>query len=250
MASRGAYKMRQRQKTTRQSGFTLLEVMIALFVSGIVLAGIYLTYSNQQKSYMVTDQIAEMQQNLRAAMVMLTREIREAGCNPTMSSSPPGFLTATIGQMRFTRDIAGDALNPNQADGDTLDENEDVTLGFSAADDANANGIVDGGGADWSTEAELKRNVGFGFQPVAERIAAVEFNYILKDNTSTTTPAGSQIFDIIAVQVSVLTKAAIPDKEVNSNSYTTASGFVWGPFNDNFRRRFASTTIYCRNLGL
>lgn len=242
--------MEQRENIDKSSGFTLIEIMVTLLIGSIIIGAVFAVYSTQQKSYTASDQIAEMQQNLRAAMLIMTREIREAGCDPT-GYAHAGFTAASIGQVSFTRDIAGHTVNPNQSNGDTADPDESITFGFSGADDTNTNGIVDGGGADWSAVADLKRDAGTGFQPIAERLSAVEFNYILDDDTTTTAPTSSQLKRIKAVQLSLLTIAKAPDTKLsNTIAYTTASGATWGPFNDNYRRRFATTTIQCRNLGL
>jgi type IV pilus assembly protein PilW len=245
-------EMKKQNGVKKQSGFTLLELLIALGVGSIISAAIYAVYDNQQKTFLASDQIAAMQQNLRAAMLVMGKEIREAGCDPDKTANA-GFVSATIGRMQFTRDIAGDAVKPNEHDGDVLDAGENVTFGFSPADDNDADGIADGGGADWSQVADLKRQdniTGSGFQPIAENIAAIEFNYVLSDNTATTAPTATQLSQIRAVQISILVRAKTAGKILNSISYTTASGAVWGPFNDYYRRRFASTTIQCRDMGL
>ena len=69
--------------TRENKGFTLIEILVALAVSGLVLAGIYQTYLAQQKSYIVQGEIAKMQQNIRAAMFLMVRELRMAGFDPT-----------------------------------------------------------------------------------------------------------------------------------------------------------------------
>ena len=184
-----------------------------------------------------------MQQNLRAAMMIMATDIREAGCDPT-GKAGAGIEMATQGRLQLTKDIAGNSINPSQSDGDTDDTNEDITLGFSNTNDGDANGIADGGAADWSTPANLGRDIGGGFQPIAENMEAIEFNYILEDGTMTSSPSSSQLNSLRAVQVSLLARASSPEPDFSSSqAYTTSSGAVWGPFADNYRRRFLSTTI-------
>lgn len=225
-------------------GFTLIEILMTLVISSIIMGSVFLTYSNQQKSYISSDKIAEAQQNLRAALLIMTSEIREAGCDPTGYANS-GIVTASSTQINFTRDIAGHALNDDHlSDGDVDDPNENITFGFSAANDADNDGIADSGAAD------LGRDTGGGFQAVAENIQAIEFSYILSTGAVVTNPSTSQRSQIRSVQVSLLARTALPDKKFsNSQVYTTLSGTLWGPYNDAYKRRFASVTIQCRNLG-
>lgn len=226
-----------------ESGFTLIEIMIALLISSVILGSVFMTYSSQQKSYVVNDRLTEVQQNLRAAMIIMAKDIREAGCDPTGNANA-GILLATKGRFQFTKDIAGHTINASQGDGDLDDSNEDISLGFSPTNDTNGDGIANAGAAN------LGRDIGGGYQPIAENIQAIEFNYILDDGTSTNTPNSSQLNDIRAVQISILARASALEQNFSSPlTYTTASGAVWGPFTDNYRRRFVSTTIQCRNLG-
>ncbi|MCD4665481.1 MAG: prepilin-type N-terminal cleavage/methylation domain-containing protein [Bacteroidales bacterium] len=230
-----------------QKGFTLIEVMITVAISGIILGGIFATYSNQQKTYVSSDHLAEMQQNLRAAILIMSSEIREAGCDPDPTKKAnAGIISATSIQFHFTRDIAGHAINSKQGDGELDDDNENITFGFSPINDANSDGIADAGAANLGRD----KNDGTGFQPIAENIQAIEFNYILDDGTTVLNPTVSQLIDIRAVQISILARASAIDKNfTNNTTYRTATGVAWGPFNDNFKRRFVSATIQCRNLG-
>jgi len=62
-----------------QKGFTLIELLVALVISFILIGGIYGTFTSQQKSYTIQDQVAETQQNARMAMNILLRDIRMTG---------------------------------------------------------------------------------------------------------------------------------------------------------------------------
>ena len=57
-------------------GVTLIELLIAMVISTILIAGIYRVFISQQRSYTVQDQVVEMQQNVRAAINKMLREIR------------------------------------------------------------------------------------------------------------------------------------------------------------------------------
>jgi len=231
-----------------EAGFTLVELMIVVFVSGLVMAAVVMVYIAQSKSYSEHDDIASIQQDLRGALSILSMEIRQAGCDPT-ESNVPGILAATGAGFQFTMDVRGNAVNPNSADGDVDDTDEAIEYGFAGNGDSNGNGIVDNGGGDWSGTASLGRATGGGFlQPLADNIEALEFNYILDDGSSTLAPPN--LNKIRAVQVSFLARAANQAQGfLNTNTYTTASGVVWNPPDDNFRRRLMVINIQCRNMG-
>jgi prepilin-type N-terminal cleavage/methylation domain-containing protein len=62
-----------------RSGFTLLELIIAVVILGIVVSATLESLSRQHKSSIVTEDIVEVQQNIRAIAHLLEREIRMAG---------------------------------------------------------------------------------------------------------------------------------------------------------------------------
>lgn len=231
------------------AGFTLVELMIALFVSGLVMAAVVSIYIAQSKAYSSSDDIASIQQNLRGALVVMPMEIRLAGCDPT-ESTVPKILVASRANIQFTMDTKNNA-NPRQniPDG-AIDGDEDIAYGFGPGVDNNSDGIVDNGGANWSGAASLGRQIANagGFQAIADNIEALEFNYILDDGTTSLAPAN--LNRIRAVQISLLARTANPSSDfLHAGTYTTASGVIWTPPQDRFRRRLVVTTIQCRNMG-
>ncbi len=60
-------------------GVTLVELIIALVISAILVAGIYRVFLHQQKTHATQEQVADMQQNVRVAINRMIREIRMAG---------------------------------------------------------------------------------------------------------------------------------------------------------------------------
>lgn len=67
---------------SRQRGFTIVELMIALVLSLVVVGGAISIYLNNQESFRTNDSLAKIQENTRFAFELLARDIREAGSNP------------------------------------------------------------------------------------------------------------------------------------------------------------------------
>jgi prepilin-type N-terminal cleavage/methylation domain-containing protein len=63
----------------RQKGLSLIEMMIALAVAGITIAGVYKIFASQQKSFVVQEEVSDAQQSARAVMDIISRDIRMAG---------------------------------------------------------------------------------------------------------------------------------------------------------------------------
>ena len=60
-------------------GFTLVELLIALLITGVVVSAGYGIYLTQHEGWIIQEQISNMQQNVRAAMHELETRIRMAG---------------------------------------------------------------------------------------------------------------------------------------------------------------------------
>lgn len=66
-------------KRLNTKGVTLIELLVALVICGMVAAGIYQVFISQSKAYTVQDQVTEVQQSVRSAMEVLLRDLRMAG---------------------------------------------------------------------------------------------------------------------------------------------------------------------------
>jgi len=60
-------------------GFTLIELLISMVVGIILMGAMVSTFLIQRKSYDIQEQVTQMNQNARAAMDLMSREIRMAG---------------------------------------------------------------------------------------------------------------------------------------------------------------------------
>ena len=60
-------------------GMSLIELLVALVICGMVVAGIYRVFIAQSRAYTVQDQVVEVQQSVRSAMEILLRDLRMTG---------------------------------------------------------------------------------------------------------------------------------------------------------------------------
>jgi type IV pilus assembly protein PilW len=212
-------------------GFTLVELMVSVAITGIVMIVLSWVYSNTQKIYRSQEAVVDMQQNLRSGLYLISQEIRMAGYDPR-DSAGAGILAATSTSINFTQDITDNAGTALDGDGDTNDPSENITLNFQAG--------------------RITRDIGGGAQPFLDNVDWLEFNYTVEGMAlPTLTPPPGQLDKIRAIQVSILVRSPIQETDlVNTLTYTTGSGFVVQAFPDNFRRRMLITTIQCRNADL
>ena len=68
------------------AGFSLIELLIGLAISSILALSLWSLASTQERTYGSQDSATEMQQNLRAALQCLTRDIMSAGLGPQSST--------------------------------------------------------------------------------------------------------------------------------------------------------------------
>jgi type IV pilus assembly protein PilW len=119
-------------------GFTLIEVLIAMVISTMVAGGVFLAYRTQQESYVAQEQVAAMQQNLKAALFYMGREIRMAGYDTALTGNF-GIQTAAPNSITFTLDITG-----GESDGRDNDEDGIVDEDTNGIDD-DGDGTIDTG---------------------------------------------------------------------------------------------------------
>lgn len=205
-----------------EDGFTITELLVAMFISAIVMAGIYSTFYSQHKAYATQEQVTSMQQNLRAAVQCLESEIRMAGCDPT-DDAGAGIMTADSNSMRITMDIT-DNTGTGAADGDALDNDEDITY------------FLDSGNLVKNSSGNI----------LAENIDAIDFVYFNESGAVT-----ASLSEIRSVQITLIARTGKTDLGYkDTNTYYNQQGdVVLAAPNDSFRRKRITTEVLCRNLG-
>jgi type IV pilus assembly protein PilW len=143
-----------RNRHNKERGFTHIEALVAMGIAGIIIAAITMTFITQQKLYHAQEDLTEMMQGTRAAMDMMSREVRMAGYSPTNAIFDG--VTYNTTQIQIKADLNGD--------GNTTGQNESVVYSYDAANH------------------QILRNG----QPVSEKIQNFQPEYQKQDGTNTT----------------------------------------------------------------
>jgi len=230
-------------KRNFSKGFSLIELLIALAVFSVIISVTYSLFRNQVSAHNTNRAVVSMQQNIRAALDFMERDIRMAGYDPT-GASGARILVANGAELQFQID---------QNENGSIDVGE--TIRYVLSNDAAGDGIADG------TPCNLARDTGSGLQVLARNIDALNFDYFdvngnnitNKGGTPWIVPAG-QISDISSIQISIIARSGetVPglfSRHTDSTIYRNRSNDVILPAqNDQFRRMQMTTEIDCRNL--
>jgi prepilin-type N-terminal cleavage/methylation domain-containing protein len=135
-----------------RTGMTLVEMMIALTVFGIIMAVVMGFLVGSRNSYADTREKVVTQQTARAVISLLTKEIRSAGCDP-LDNGFDTFAIADANSFQCRMDLNGDG------DFDDAELDELVTWSYDAA------------------SGTLSRDGGEGAQVVVRGLTNLQFNF-------------------------------------------------------------------------
>jgi type II secretion system protein J len=85
-------------------GFTLLEVLIAMFILGLVLAGVYGAYTSNVEAIQVARIAAEVNQTARVVMERMSKDLASSIVETPVQSQAQGI---TLGMLCITRTVNG-----------------------------------------------------------------------------------------------------------------------------------------------
>ena len=269
----------------REKGFTLIEFMVATTVSTLVLIAIYVVYATQSRSYVAQEHISEMQQNLRAAMYMIGRDLRMAGYDPFSredkledgldndcdggdpdeSGELIGVLVAKKDSITVNMSLYDGVDNDNDGDTDELDE-----AGLIDIEKASTAGLEPCGikeivtyslfDSDWQArcvgrKTGMPENSAFSTEAIAENIDALDFVYLDEDRNVLDDGGGGVEENrdkIRIVQVTIVAKSRNLERHFEQKQvfYNLQNEVVFDAPQDNYRRLSQSVEIRCRNLGI
>ena len=210
-------------------GFTLIELLLAMTISTVVAAGIFTAYKSQQDAQLAQKQIVEMQQNLRAALYIMTREIRMAGYDPSgengagIEDAGDGRDQANLFKFTYFEENAPSDSQDNDNDG-VSDETGEVLQAIEYyLYDSRSDGNLD-----------IGRRSGARLDAIAQNIKRLVFEYIDASNGIMTPPVTPSKIRAVRITIEATT-------DINEHNYAN--------INDATEiTRTLTTIIKCRNL--
>ena len=143
------------KKIKDSKGMTLVEVLLALAISVMIIGGTLALLVQSDRTSTGQSYVAEMQQNARIALDLMTREILMAGYDPTspdyLVQRIPPILNPSSTHIRVLADL-------NQ-DGDTNDTNENIFFQWN------------------SSTGEITRDPGSGAKVISANVTAFDITF-------------------------------------------------------------------------
>jgi type IV pilus assembly protein PilW len=189
-------------------GFSIVELLIAMALTGIVVGSIYNVFISSKRSYHTQDSVADAQQRERMGIGFIERDIRLAGFDPG-DTAGAGVELATVHKLRFTADR-------NRANGIEDTDEERITYLFDSANSRLRRCLYEGTGSEtWQT--------------IINGVNALTFAYLDVDNNTIATPvSAADLSDIRTVLISL----TVQDTDAQGNVFT----------------RTLNARVICRNL--
>ena len=166
----------------------------------VVLAAVAKTFTVQTRQNNAEEQIAQMQQNVRAALDLMVREIQMAKYNPAGTAFPTGAYGVTYSSSQL--EIKSDVSDGNGTISTAAGSVEDIIYAFDSANLRITRQLGTTGTADI----------------VADNITSFTFAYYDANGTAVTSSTNSG--SIRKISITIVARTAKPDP-----GYTTNGGY-------------------------
>jgi len=225
-------------------GFTIVEIMVAITISMVLIAGVVQIYISSKESFRVQNELARLQENERIAVEFLQRDIRQAGYVPFGEPTINNRIVVTDGNGNTSDEITvsytstSDCLGQNTPNG--------IAINRYFIDVINDRLMCEGNG-----------NIG-NPQPIADGISNMQV--LLGNNTnfandSLQMPSADayvnvtsldSMINVVSVRIALLIRSTDPVKKQQvAQTFTLLDTNVTET--DRLKRQVLTTTIPLRN---
>ena len=218
-------------------GYSLIEIIIAITISVTIMSAVYQMFHSQQNSYFKQDHIVEAQQNIRATMALLTKNMQLAGFDPSRNAKA---------------EIVQGFDSPHDSFSINYDEEKDI-IAFTIDIDESGD-IEDSRGEKIAFRLDGSKLQRYNedlseWELLSDNIDALDFVYLDQNGIRT---YDSDSFR--AVEVTLLARIGGRDENIEIDKvYLNRQGENICPncsSNNFYRRRLLTKTIQFRNMGL
>lgn len=242
----------------KQTGMSLIEVMVSLTIGLIILAALGYFFLSSTQINRTTDDVSRLQESGRNALELMGRSIRQAGYRNKIDEA-------------FGGNNPPDPANPPKpvfGEYGTSGASDKITVKY----DAQEGGDVDCTGTDVSAmtsgkptmvtatfaivDGSLTCNNGTNTVTVVDNIENMQISYVIDtgDNfkkngsaeTVVTEPTNEEFKQVAAVQITLLTKGPTARVATNNSQTLTYNGTPT-TYTDGFLRQVYSATLNVRN---
>lgn len=276
--------MSRKRKIGVQRGMTLVELMIAMVVGLLLLAGVIQIFLSGKQSYRTQEGLSRLQENGRFAMDVFALNLRHAGFKPNALSRDDlefSIDTNAVSPTNASFGISGQTVAGTDNNGSATDlilnGSDTLTFRFRGTGSAVQAPLADCLGESPATadtmivntlyirddpatalaERELHcRNSAGSDQPLLDGVEGMQVLYGVDTNgdqtanrySIATDVTGNQWSNIVSVRIALLLNTVQDaSSDLDTNTYALLNNAAVGPFNDRLRRHVFTTTIALRN---
>lgn len=243
----------------RQRGLTLVEIMVAVTISLVLLAGVLQVFLSSKASYNLQNGIARLHENARFALDIMTNNISRAGyADLSMAGPTLNAINTANTQNNVTANAALGFSVANNRASDTISVNYQATQNCAGVAVATATDryYLDGSNLMCIGNGDADNPV-----IIAEGVENLQILYGIDTDADADGIGGDRIantyvsaaniaseVNVVSVRIAILVNSVDSvSSGTDSNLYTLLNAPPLGPFNDTLYRRTFTRTIMLRN---
>jgi type IV pilus assembly protein PilW len=236
-----------------QRGFTLVEILVAMAIGLVMIAGILQVSAANRESSRLQRNMGFVQENIRSAMELLARDIRQAGYTTDLSDSHDPFIGVSAPSTDTSSAITADGGGAN---------NDQITLTYESNQDCLGQDTPVVGGNRFAINhffisnqrLMCQGNGGAAAEPLVEGVESMQILY--GENTDGDPRSANRyvrpeqvgnIKDVVSVRLALRFISREPVRQTtDTNQYALLDASAI-PASDRLLRREITTTISLRN---
>lgn len=234
----------------KQKGLSIVEIMVAVTISLILLAGVSQIFLSSKTAYNVQDGMGRLQENARFALDVLARNVGMAGYTPSVVA-----INSFNSANSLENSVENATLGFTQAAGTASD-----TIEVNYVSNTDCLGNATGGTATdrfflAGTNLMCLGNGNATPGVLAEGVENMQILYgedIDGDGTANSYVGAGNVVDwnaVASVRIALLISTNRSVGATDNNTYTLLNTPPVGPIGDNVLRRVFTRTILLRNRG-